>query len=128
MRILLDTHVFLWMHAAPGRLGRLAAQVTNPEHELFLSAASSWEIAIKSRLGKLRLPESASEYVQTRMAADAVSGLSIEHAHALAVADLPNHHGDPFDRLLVAQCRIEDLFLATADPIFKAYTDRIISP
>jgi len=128
VRILLDTHVFLWMHAASSRLGGLAAYLTNPEHELFLSAASSWEIAIKSNLGKLRLPEGASDYVKSRMADGGVTGLPIEHVHALFVDRLPRHHRDPFDRLLVAQAELEDLSLATADPIFGWYTDRIISP
>jgi len=128
VRILLDTHVFLWMHAASSRLGDLAALVTNPKHDLFLSAASSWEIAIKSNIGKLRLPEGASDYVQSRMADDGVNGLPIEHVHALFVDRLPLHHRDPFDRLLVAQAELEELILATADPIFASYTDRIISP
>jgi len=128
MKVLVDTHVFLWVNVARQRLGRMDSYLRDPNNQLFLSAASSWEIAIKSGRGKLNLPDHAARYVPSRMAANGMLGLPVEQAHALAVADLPDHHRDPFDRLLVAQCEIEDLILATADPIFDAYSVQTISP
>ena len=112
----------------PERLPTLTAALGDPANQFYLSAASSWEIAIKYQLGKLRLPESPSSYVPTRMTANGLDGLEIQHAHTLAVGDLPPHHHDPFDRLLLAQAQIEDLHLATADPVFSRYTDRLLSP
>jgi PIN domain nuclease of toxin-antitoxin system len=88
---------------------------------LFLSAASSWEIAIKYALKKLRLPESPGRYIPTRLERGAVTALPIEHAHALRVAELPHHHRDPFDRLLIAQAQLEGATVATADPRFLLY-------
>ena len=78
------------------------------ENVVYLSAASSWEIAIKSSLGKLTLPEPPERYVPSRLAAQEMHGLAIEHAHALKVASLPAHFHDPFDRLIVAQAQLRD--------------------
>ncbi|MHB8452453.1 MAG: type II toxin-antitoxin system VapC family toxin, partial [Mycobacteriales bacterium] len=85
------------------------------------SAASCWEIAIKYGLGKLPLPVPPAEYVVTRLRGSGITSLAIEHRHALAVAELPRHHRDPFDRLLVAQARQEGFLLVTADPAFEPY-------
>ncbi len=127
MKILLDTHCWLWMTSAPEKLAPAArALVEDPENELFLSAASSWEIAIKYALGKLPLPVPPASYVPTRMAATGVSGLAVEHHHALEVSGLPMHHADPFDRLLVAQARVEGLSLLTADPQLAAYEVELV--
>jgi PIN domain nuclease of toxin-antitoxin system len=90
-------------------------------NDLVLSAASSWEISIKYALGKLPLPEPPSRYIPSRMASSGSSGLAVEHAHAIRVAELPPHHRDPFDRLLVAQAQIEKLVLLTADRQFESY-------
>lgn len=128
MRILLDTHVFIWMTAGLERLGGLNDYLEDSSNQLVLSAATSWEISIKHKLGKLKLPHQPSAWVPSRMDKHQIEGLPIEHIHALAVDDLPLLHKDPFDRLLLAQAKIEDLILATADPVFRAYTDRIISP
>jgi PIN domain nuclease of toxin-antitoxin system len=122
VRLLLDTQVWLWMQAAPGRLGsRAHAMLADPENQLLLSAASSWEIAIKHGLGKLPLPEPPSEYVPSRMHASGTEALPVTHAHALHVANLPPHHRDPFDRLLVAQAQLESLTVVTADPQIGLY-------
>jgi len=102
-------------------LGTSDARVVAPEQEVVLSAASSWEIAIKYALGKLPLPEPPGEYVPSRIAASGTSPLPVEHRHALHVASLPHYHRDPFDRLLVAQSRVEGLALLTSDPAFEAY-------
>jgi len=82
---------------------------------LLLSAASSWEIAIKVALGKLELPGSPDRFVPEQLAEDGIEPLAIEHAHALRVGRLPQHHSDPFDRLLIAQAQVERCALLTAD-------------
>lgn len=127
MKILLDTHCWLWMLVTPQRLSDSALElVGSEENELYLSAASSWEITIKWSLGKLPLPVPPSEYVPSRMAAVGVLGLPIEHSHALEVGTLPPLHRDPFDRLLIAQARVEQMFVLTADPQFKAYDVELV--
>jgi len=122
VRILLDTQCWLWMAVTPERLSKRARmQVEENSQELYLSAASAWEIAIKYSIGKLPLPMSAEEYVPSRAAALRTVPLPIAQAHALHVATLPFHHHDPFDRLLIAQAQIEDLSIMTSDPKFAAY-------
>ena len=122
MRILIDTQCWLWMTASPERFSpRARALVERAEHDVFLSAASSWEIAIKYAVGKLKLPEPPAAFVPSRIDATGVRALSIDHAHALQVSALPRHHRDPFDRLLIAQAQLEDLTILTADPLFGAY-------
>lgn len=121
MRLLLDTHVFLWLLSEPERLGSHLQYLEDPGNDLLLSAASSWEIAIKVGLGRLDLPEDPKRYVPERMRAIGVLPLAIEHAHVLAVAELPLHHRDPFDRVLVAQARHLEIPIVTADPQFNRY-------
>ena len=96
-------------------------------HELYLSAASAWEIAIKYSRGKLRLPEPPGRYVTTRLERLRMQSLSIDQAHALHVSMLPPHHRDPFDRILVAQAQLEDLPILTSDPVFAAYDVKTIA-
>lgn len=115
MRLLLDTRVFLWLMTEPERLGPQLALVEDAENEVLLSAASSWEIAIKYQLGKLELPTDPARYVPDRLRSIGASPLAVEHSHALAVSSLPQLHRDPFDRLLVAQARLLRLLLLTAD-------------
>jgi PIN domain nuclease of toxin-antitoxin system len=124
LRLLLDTHVFLWLNTEPERLGEHLPLVEDQGTELLLSAASSWEIAIKHRLGRLPLPESPQRYVPARMRAVGVRGLAVEHPHALAVAELESLHRDPFDRLLVAQAGLLDVPILTADPMVARYPVR----
>jgi len=122
MRVLLDTHCWLWMLVTPERFSESTrGMLESSKHELFLSSASSWEIAIKYALGKLPLPESPRQYVPDRMLASGVTGLPVEHRHSLLVADLPSHHRDPFDRLLVAQAMVESMPILTADPQLRLY-------
>ncbi|HET7205574.1 MAG TPA: type II toxin-antitoxin system VapC family toxin [Terriglobales bacterium] len=122
---LLDTSVFLWSLAAPDKLNSEALQVLREQHQrLFLSAASSWEISIKASLGKLKLPEPASQFVPKRLASLGIQSLPIIDAHALYAGELPRHHADPFDRMLVAQAQLENLTLLTADPLLKGYSVR----
>jgi PIN domain nuclease of toxin-antitoxin system len=126
LKILLDTHVFLWLHAERRRLGEYLSLVEDPRNERLLSAASSWEIAIKHRLGRLPLPEPPQRYVPSRMRAIGASALAIEHGHALAVAELEPLHKDPFDRLLVAQARALDVAILTADGAIAQYPVRTL--
>jgi PIN domain nuclease of toxin-antitoxin system len=121
-RTLLDTECWLWWHLAPERLnGRALALFEDRRSPLLLSAASSWEIAIKVALGKLELPSPPARFVPEQLAEDGIDPLAIEHAHALAVASLPPHHADPFDRLLIAQARLERCVLLSADPQLTRY-------
>jgi PIN domain nuclease of toxin-antitoxin system len=121
VRLLLDTHVFLWLQTEPERLDDHLALVEDRGTTLLLSAATSWEIAIKFGLGRLPLPEPPERYVPTRMRAIGAQALPIEHAHALAVASLPALHRDPFDRLLVAQAEATGATILTADPAVAQY-------
>jgi PIN domain nuclease of toxin-antitoxin system len=124
---LLDTHVWLWMLAAPDRLTKEARElVESPDSRLLLSAASSWEISIKWSLGKLTLPEPPATYVPSRMQSTGVEGLAVEHIHALQVASLPSHHRDPFDRLLVAQAAVGGYTILTADEQLEAYDVEVL--
>jgi PIN domain nuclease of toxin-antitoxin system len=119
---LLDTHVWLWLLAEPERIHPdLLAVLRHGRYRLLLSAASSWEIAIKWALGRLPLPEPPATYVPSRMTRSNVAGLAVSHAHALQVATLPAHHRDPFDRLLIAQAQVEGARIITVDPIFESY-------
>jgi PIN domain nuclease of toxin-antitoxin system len=127
VKILLDTHVWLWMIAEPEKLSKHARRHINRDaEELMLSAASSWEISIKWALGKLPLPSAPSEFFSEHMAATKTYPLAIEHSHALRVATLPRHHHDPFDRLLIAQAQVERIPILTADPNFKPYDVELI--
>jgi PIN domain nuclease of toxin-antitoxin system len=122
VKILLDTQVWLWLQASPTKLNADAlGLVQDSRNSLLLSAASSWEIAIKYALGKLALPEVPGTYVPERMRRSGVDGLAVDHAHALHVASLPPHHRDPFDRLLIAQALLDGLVILTADPSFGRY-------
>lgn len=125
--LLLDTQVWLWMLSAPDRLRpQVRDLVQNADSDLYLSAASSWEIAIKNRLGKLQLPEPPARFVPDRLRQTGTVALAIEHEHVLRVADLPDHHRDPFDRLLIAQSQVLGLPLVSADSQLKAYDVEIV--
>ncbi len=126
MRLLLDTHVFLWLLAEPERLGRHLRSIEDPGSELLLSAASSWEIVIKVALGRIELPDDPKRYIPERMRAIGAQPLAVEHAHALALSDLPMLHRDPFDRILVAQARHLRLRIVTADSDIARYDVRTI--
>jgi PIN domain nuclease of toxin-antitoxin system len=121
VKLLLDTHVFLWLQTEPERLGEHLRLVQDQRNVLVVSAASSWEIAIKYQLGKLPLPEPPERYVPQRIRAIGAETAPIEHPHALAVSSLPAIHRDPFDRLLVAQAAMLGLTIMTADPALTEY-------
>lgn len=122
MRALLDTHTFLWWNTDDPRLSAHAREViADGRNEVFLSVASAWEIAIKAARGSLILPEPPEQYVPGRLRLHRILVLAIQLRHALMVYDLPMIHRDPFDRLLIAQSRLEDLPLLTMDPDIIQY-------
>ena len=122
MKFLLDTHCWLWLQTEPDRLpDDLLRALADSSARRYLSAASAWEIAIKYAVGKLPLPEPPALYVPARMRLSRFEGLAVTHTHALAVATLPPYHRDPFDRVLVAQSKVEGLTLVTADAAIEPY-------
>jgi PIN domain nuclease of toxin-antitoxin system len=125
MNILLDTHVALWAVTDDKRLGKEARRLIVEAAAVFVSAASVWEIAIKHSLGRGEMPVSASKALSFFEDAGYVL-ISIESKHAVFVEGLPNHHADPFDRMLVAQANCEPLHLVTHDPMVARYDGPII--
>jgi PIN domain nuclease of toxin-antitoxin system len=129
VKLLFDTQCWLWMTSAPERFSpERRAQLEHPRTELLFSAVSAWEIAIKHGLGKLRLPESPGDYVASRLRDTHTLPLSVSWEHAIRVSNLPPHHRDPFDRLLIAQAQLEQLPILTADPAFARYDVELLSP
>ena len=127
MRAILDTHVFLWWNMNDSRLSEVARQfIADGQNELYLSAASAWEIAIKCARNRLVLPEAPGVYVASRIAAQGFQPLPVQISHALHVYDLPDIHQDPFDRLIIAQSRLEDFPVLTADDRFPLYPINVI--
>lgn len=116
-RLLLDTHVFIWWQGGDPRLGEGPKETISRAPVVFVSAASAWEAAIKVGLGRLRLPMSFEDGVESA----GFSKLPITFAHAERIAALPRHHSDPFDRLLIAQAQHEGLTLVTHDSAFPEY-------
>ncbi len=122
MKCLLDTNVFLWGLSAEHKLNSSAQEILKASSsELYFSAAGSWEIAIKFALGSLPLPKAPSEYIPYALRVWAVRALDITHEHALRAGELPAHHRDPFDRMLIAQAIAEKMTLLTADRVFQKY-------
>lgn len=118
MRLLLDTHVVLWWLANDPALSRAARDaIAAPESEVFVSAASAWEISIKKALGKLDAPTD----LERQLELNRFEPLSITVGHGYAAGALPRHHDDPFDRLLVAQAKAEELVVVTRDRRFDLY-------
>jgi len=122
MRLLVDTHVFLWWVEGDRALpAKVRAALANPENECLISLVSAWELTIKASLGKLKLASPVQRYVVEHVTANGFRFLDIRMPHIGRVETLPAHHGDPFDRLLIAQALEEKLPIATADPIFSKY-------
>jgi PIN domain nuclease of toxin-antitoxin system len=122
VRALLDTHAFLWSIVEPERLSERARHfIKDSANEIFLSAASAWEIAIKYRKGRIELPEDVASVVTSGISDLGLRTLPIEMRHALRVAGLPLLHADPFDRILIAQAKLEAFPLITADPNIARY-------
>jgi PIN domain nuclease of toxin-antitoxin system len=122
VRLLLDTQALLWWRHGDRKLGRRAHRAIEVEADaVWVSAASVWEIAIKSRSGKLRLRDPLAAWMPEVLEQRGFEALDVTIAHAIAVASLPVHHADPFDRLLIAQARMEDLTIVTSDTAFADY-------
>lgn len=122
MSYLLDTHAFLWLDTAPERLSARATEICrNLENRLMLSVASLWEIQIKSNLGKLRLPMPLERIVREQQKTNGIRLLPIKPRHIYALTALPDHHRDPFDRLLIAQAMVERCSLITGDALLALY-------
>ena len=127
MRLLLDTHIALWALTDDPRLSpRARALINDPANQVIVSAATVWEIAIKHALGRDDMPISGDEALDWFRRAG-YDLLSISPAHAAAIEHLPEHHRDPFDRLLVAQAITEPLRLLSRDPLVIRYGDAVIA-
>lgn len=127
MRLLLDTHCFIWLTTQPARLSRAArTALTRADSDLFLSVASLWEMQIKIGLGKLRLAFPLPQAVEREIRDNGLQLLPIDPAHVYAVGALPDAHFDPFDRLLAAQSVVEQMPLVTADPALARYPVKIV--
>ena len=122
MRALLDTHTVLWWINDDPRLSeRCRGIISNGSNEVLFSAVSAWEIAVKARRGRLVLPGETEPYIREQVVRNRFEVLTIDLTHALRVALLPDHHKDPFDRMLIAQAQVENLTILTADPEIARY-------
>jgi PIN domain nuclease of toxin-antitoxin system len=127
MKVLVDTHTFLWDLLGDHRSSRLAKQILrSDEHELFFSLVSLWEFAIKIKTGKLNALGSSLAYLRDEMENYSMQLLPIRYEHILQLEALPLHHSDPFDRLLIAQAITESLPILTHDVRFSAYPAKIL--
>ncbi|MBF6604950.1 MAG: type II toxin-antitoxin system VapC family toxin [Candidatus Limnocylindrales bacterium] len=123
MRVLLDTHVLLWWASGGGASLSTTARelIADPSTEALVSAASAYEIAIKSGAGRLDLPDDSTSYVEDLVRRHRFGPIAIDLRHALQAGALPRIHRDPFDRILVAQAQIERVPIVTADPVISRY-------
>ncbi|MER2527009.1 MAG: type II toxin-antitoxin system VapC family toxin [Candidatus Competibacter denitrificans] len=121
MNLLLDTHAFLWWVNGDALPPLATAAICNPENAVWLSAASAWEITIKASLGKLRLTDRVARFIETQLRQNAFNWLPIDTAALDILQDLPFHHRDPFDRLLIAQAISQGYSLVSADRAFDQY-------
>ena len=127
MRVLLDTHAFLWWIDDDERLSDKAREiVSDGRNELFFSAASGWEISIKSGLGRLEIPGDIEKFVADQLSRNAIEALPIHLSHALNAHKLSGHHRDPFDRILVSQAILEEMPLLSADPQIRHYQVEVV--
>ena len=127
MKLLLDTHAFIWWNSEPAKLSASALSACQDQaNTLILSVVSVWEIQIKSQLGKLKLNMPLSEIIQSQRQMNNVQILTVELDHVLELQNLPYHHKDPFDRLLIAQANVEDVLLVSGDSVFSEYPINLI--
>ena len=128
MKLLLDTHIFIWWADQPEKLSQAALSALEDEaNELILSVVSVWEMQIKFQLGKLKLSVPLKELVKNQQETNDLQISPLELKHVLALNPLPLHHKDPFDRLLIAQSIEEDLILVTSDSQFSAYSVKLLN-
>jgi PIN domain nuclease of toxin-antitoxin system len=127
MKLLLDTHTFIWWDSEPARLSpRALAFCQNRQNVLLLSVVSVWEMQMKFQLGKLRLALPLREIVESQQQTNNIEILPIRLAHVLALENLPAHHKDPFDRVLVAQAIVEEAVLVSGDPNVAKYPVQVV--
>jgi len=127
MKVLLDTHTFLWWITDDPKLSlRVRGIINDGENEIFISAITGWEIAIKAQIGRLKLPDQPQHFILEQLKINGMKSLPIEMRHALHISTLPIHHQDPFDRILIAQAQMEELSILSADPQFGKYDVTII--
>ncbi|MEI6876163.1 MAG: type II toxin-antitoxin system VapC family toxin [Spirochaetota bacterium] len=124
MRILLDTCTFLWICEDSPELSPTARHLIMTCDELYLSAVSAWEIAVKHKLGRLPLPDEAARWVPQQRRSHGIDALALTEEATLALLKLPDHHKDPFDRMLAAQALHEGLVILTPDASIRAYPVR----
>ncbi len=123
MRLLLDSHAFLWWAEADPTLGTAARNaIADPANDVLISIAALWELVIKASLGKLALPDD----VETMVVSQGFSVLSISFVHLRQFAALPRHHKDPFDRMMIAQALAEGIPIVTTDRRFAAYGVQVV--
>ena len=122
MNLLLDSHAFVWMHEEPHKLSvKVAYEILNPANRIVLSVASVWELQIKIKLGKFSFSDTLENVIIQEQQTNNLQILPVELSHALYLQNLPLHHKDPFDRLLISQAIVENMTLITADPEFSEY-------
>lgn len=127
MKLLLDTHAFLWWISDDARLsGRARTLLVDGQNDVFFSAASAWELAIKAGAGRIVLPGDPDRFVAEQVAVNAFQVLPVHIRHALKVFGLPSLHRDPFDRMLVAQAVVEEMPILSADPQLAQYPVEVI--
>jgi PIN domain nuclease of toxin-antitoxin system len=129
MRVLLDTHTFIWWDAdkKPGRLSSKAFDtLSDSSNTLIVSLATIWEIQIKVQLGKLTLAAPLGDILKQQQQTNGIELFPVNVMHILALANLPHHHRDPFDRILVAQANVENILLVSKDPIFTQYSIPVV--
>jgi PIN domain nuclease of toxin-antitoxin system len=129
MKVLLDTHVFLWYITGDARLpATFKAAIQDPAVDVFLSVASVWESVIKHQIGKLPLPAPPAVFLPKQRAIHGIASLPVDEGALQHLATLPSLHRDPFDRMLVAQAMQSGLSIATVDPSVSAYPVSLLSP
>jgi PIN domain nuclease of toxin-antitoxin system len=127
MRLLMDTHTFIWWDSAPEMLSRRVLTLCeNRSNTITLSVVSVWEMQIKFQLGKLKLDIPLRDLIENQQKKNELTILPITLEHTLALDVLEYHHRDPFDRLLIAQCNEENMVLLSKDNIFSKYTVNVI--
>lgn len=126
MKLLLDTHTFLWWITDAPQISATARDlISDGNNVLYWSAASSWEVSIKYALGRLPLPDTPERFLPFELAQNRIESIPVIDDHAFQAGQLPRHHRDPFDRMLVAQAQIESLVLLSNDPQLTFYDVRV---
>ena len=129
MKLLLDTHSFLWYITNNPKLPRYAYDaIRDKSNQAFLSVVSMWEVLIKHKIGKLPLPEPANEYIDSRRTAHRISDLTLDAGAVAYLLSLPEFHRDPFDRMLVCQALQHELTIVTVDELFRHYPAPVLAP